>query len=446
MTLRIFGLLIFLSHFTAAQNRTKGVSQRVECVADSSQQYALYLPSCYSSERKFPVIIFLDPAARGAFPVEKYHLVSEEYGVVMAGSYNSKNFDAASSFESFTAIYNDLKQHYSIDSAMIWVAGFSGGSRAASAIALTYPQVSGVIACGAGFAGMQDISPKNLKAYAAIVGDRDMNFGELLEDQDYMDELNINNILFTFEGGHDWPPLTPMRLALLWITDKPDKINTVSEEFDSLIWKQVNQKVEAGFFYAAWLEVKQLEKIPLLKSRAGLISNKIDQHKNFAADKKHFEEVMEEERKYMNEFSLVFNQLLLQSGTGSIEKEVWLQKARRIEQMCKDRNNYRQLSGKRCADHSTRSCLEYYFQLMNSREYSKAATIAEVMLYFDPKSSNTSFLVARAEAGSGNKKGCEKNLKNAIKNGLILNKRIEDDPLLLRVLSQEEIKKIFAGK
>lgn len=446
MKLRIVCLLILLSHFTVAQKQTKGVLQRIKCVADSSQQYALYLPSGYSSERKYPVIIFLDPAARGAFPVEKYQLVADEYGVVMAGSFNSKNFDPASSFESFVTLYNDLKQNYAINTALVWVAGFSGGARAASAIALAYPQVSGVIACGAGFAGIQDISPENLKAYAAIVGNTDMNFGELLEDHDYLERSGINNVLFTFEGGHDWPPLLSMRLALLWMTDRPNKINTVSEEFDSLIWKRINQKAEAGLFYAAWLEVKQLEKIPILQPKATVISNEISRHKSFAADKKYFEEVMDEERKYMNEFSLAFNQLLLQSGVVRIENEPWLQKAAKVEQMCKSKSSYKQLSGKRCADHSVRSCLEYYFQLMSSREYGKAAVLAEVMLCFDSKSSNTLFLIARAEAGAGNKKGCERSFKKAVKKGLVLNKWIEEDLLLLQVLSQEEIKKMFAGK
>ncbi len=311
---------------------------------------------------------------------------------------------------------------------------------------MAYPQISGVIACGAGFAGTQEISSKNLKAYSAIVGDKDMNFGELVEDNDYLDEIGISNILLVFDGGHDWPPVTQMSLAFLWLTDKPDKINTVSESFDSIIWNSINLKVNSGFLYAAWSEAKQLERIPILKPKASLMSIEIANHKNFVTDRNSFEQVMEEERKYMNQFSIAFNQLLIQNSVVSLEKDAWLQKAERVKQMSKDQSVYMQLSGKRCYDHSTRSCLEYYFQLMNSRDYSKAATIAELMLCFDTQSNNTCYMIARAEAGAGNKKRCERNLKDAIKRGLTLSKRIEEDDLLLSILSASEIRKMFDRK
>jgi pimeloyl-ACP methyl ester carboxylesterase len=446
MRIRILSLLLLFSQLNAAQQNKAKQLQRIKCSADSTQEYALYLPSHYSLESKYPVIIFLDPAARGNFPVDKYYLLAEEYGVIMAGSFNSKNFDEASSFESFVTIYNDLMQRHSVDTQMVWVAGFSGGSRASSAIAMAYPQISGVIACGAGFAGTQEISTKNLKAYAAIVGDKDMNFGELLENNEYLDEIGISNILLVFDGGHDWPPVTKMSLAFLWLKDNPDKINTVSERFDSVIWNSINLKVDSGFLYAAWTEAKQLERIPILKQKASLMAIEIANHKNFIADRNSFEQVMEEERKYMNEFSIAFNQLLIQNSVVSLEKDAWLQKAERVKQMKKDQSGNKQLSGKRCYDHSTRSCLEYYFQLMNRMEYNKAATIAEVMLCFDPQSSNTCLMMARAEAGAGSKKRCERNLKYAIKRGLTLSKRIEEDDLLLSVLSAAEIRKMFERK
>ena len=45
---------------------------RVACAADSSQSYALYVPSGYTPSRVWPVIFAFDPGGRGRTPVERY--------------------------------------------------------------------------------------------------------------------------------------------------------------------------------------------------------------------------------------------------------------------------------------------------------------------------------------------------------------------------------------
>lgn len=443
----MFGFFLFFSQQIAAQHTEIKSLLRVKCSLDSIQQYSLRLPSSYQEGRKYPVIIFLDPAARGDFPVEKYSSLADEYNLIIAGSFNSRNFEGQSSVQSFTAIFNDLIQRFSIDTQMILVAGFSGGSRAAAAIAMAYPQVTGVIACGAGFNGAENISSENLKAYAAIVGDEDMNFGELVDNSNYLEQLKINNILLTFSGGHEWPPITQLSLAFLWMTARPGKLNILSEEFASLIWKPVNMKVNSGFLYSAWLDAKQLAKIPILEAKASLLMGQVEKDKNFIADKNDFETVLEQEQNYMNGFSLMFNQLLLQKNDArDFEKAAWLMKAGELKQMRKDKDEYKQQSSRRCYDHSTRTCMEYFFLLMGSGEYRTASTVAEVLLCFDIDNSTPNYMIARAAAGMGNKKRSEKNLKEAIKKGLILNRRIEEDSLFRHVFTNEELRKLFEKK
>jgi hypothetical protein len=40
--------------------------EKVTCASDPNQSYALYLPSNYDKNRKWPVLYALDPGARGA--------------------------------------------------------------------------------------------------------------------------------------------------------------------------------------------------------------------------------------------------------------------------------------------------------------------------------------------------------------------------------------------
>src|SRR5262245_2339531 len=63
----------------------------VKCAKDTSQSYALYLPSGYTPSRAWPVILGFDPGGRGTTPVERYQAAAEQYGYIVAGSNNSRN-------------------------------------------------------------------------------------------------------------------------------------------------------------------------------------------------------------------------------------------------------------------------------------------------------------------------------------------------------------------
>jgi hypothetical protein len=67
------------------------IIERLVCLSDPSQSYALYLPSSYTPDRKWPVIYCFDPVARGRVPVEQFKKAAEKYGFILAGSNNSQN-------------------------------------------------------------------------------------------------------------------------------------------------------------------------------------------------------------------------------------------------------------------------------------------------------------------------------------------------------------------
>jgi hypothetical protein len=48
------------------------VVDSIPCENDSSQTYALYLPSHYTQEKTWPVIYAFDPLARGKLPVSLF--------------------------------------------------------------------------------------------------------------------------------------------------------------------------------------------------------------------------------------------------------------------------------------------------------------------------------------------------------------------------------------
>src|ERR1700687_4669781 len=67
------------------------VLREVQTLARPEQSYALYLPSAYSSDKRWPIVYAFDPGARGSLPVELMKEAAESYGYIVAGSNNSRN-------------------------------------------------------------------------------------------------------------------------------------------------------------------------------------------------------------------------------------------------------------------------------------------------------------------------------------------------------------------
>jgi len=76
----------------AAEELARGTPiNSVACTDDTTQSYALYLPSNYSPERLWPIVYCFDPGGRGDYPVGLFRAAAEKYGYILVGSNNSQN-------------------------------------------------------------------------------------------------------------------------------------------------------------------------------------------------------------------------------------------------------------------------------------------------------------------------------------------------------------------
>jgi poly(3-hydroxybutyrate) depolymerase len=107
----------------------------VTCASDGTQSYSLYLPRAYTPARNWPIIYFFDPGGRGQRPLELYKELADNYGFILAGSNNSRNFSSEQS-KSVNAIWLDTHVRLALDPHRIYAGGFSGGARVAGAMAL----------------------------------------------------------------------------------------------------------------------------------------------------------------------------------------------------------------------------------------------------------------------------------------------------------------------
>jgi predicted peptidase len=59
------------------------IIDNVVCKKDASQHYALYLPSTYTSEKKYPVVYVFDPHGVGKYPIALYKNLAEQYNYMV---------------------------------------------------------------------------------------------------------------------------------------------------------------------------------------------------------------------------------------------------------------------------------------------------------------------------------------------------------------------------
>src|SRR4051812_33937320 len=207
--------LVFACTPAASQELPRGtIVDRVACMDDAAQTYALYLPSAYSADRKWGLLLAFHPAARGRLMVEKYQAAAEQYGYIVAASNNSRNGPYAISTAAAQAMGDDVGRRFSIDPRQVYLTGMSGGARVAMAIALGGNSIAGVIASSAGF---PDSLPRANVPFAVFgtAGTEDFNYLEMrLLDR----KLSSPHFLGVFNGGHALPPDDLAFSALEWLT------------------------------------------------------------------------------------------------------------------------------------------------------------------------------------------------------------------------------------
>ena len=199
------------------------VHEHISCKANTMLTYALYLPSQCSnrlipsaSQKRFPVILAFDPDGDGSLPVKRFSSLAGKYGFILVGSNDSKNMQSPAESEAIVAaMFDEIETRLPIDTSAIYVMGFSGGSRVATAAAMYRPYVRGVIGCGAGFPS--GVQPPNYNFdYFGIVGQGDFNLTEMVALDKTLAQMNFRHFILEFDGIHGWPGSQEIEKAWDW--------------------------------------------------------------------------------------------------------------------------------------------------------------------------------------------------------------------------------------
>ena len=244
---RLSVIVVLMAHSAAhAITQTESIPrgqivERIEALNDSSQSYALYLPSNYTASRKWPVLYAFDPSARGRVPVERFKEAAEKYGWIVLGSNNSRNGPWDVVANAWNAMQIDTHQRFAIDDTRMYATGFSGGARAAVRIAVACKCLAGVMAGGAGFPVDLAPSPQMQFVFFGAVGIDDFNYAELRSLEEPLTKAGISHRIQTFDGRHEWPPVSVVTAAVEWMEVRAIKAGKrpADDGFISALWQQL---------------------------------------------------------------------------------------------------------------------------------------------------------------------------------------------------------------
>jgi len=192
--------------------------------ADTSQRYALYLPSAFTRSRQWPVLFLLDPRGRALVPMQRFQPVAERLGYIVISSYNTlSDGPAEPNYSAMAAMLDDVQRSLPVNSRRFHLVGFSGTARFAwQMTAQLTGSVAGIIGAGASVPGGTSWIRANIGKSSPVlfgtIGTLDMNYEEVRTFDAELDAIGAVHHVERFDGGHQWPPTELAARSVAWLT------------------------------------------------------------------------------------------------------------------------------------------------------------------------------------------------------------------------------------
>jgi dienelactone hydrolase len=427
--------------------------ESVACKADPQQTYALYLPSSYTPEKKWPMLYAFDPGARGKLPVSLFKEAAEKFGFIVVGSNNSKNGIQVGPV--IQAVLEDTNRRFAIDPKRVYSTGFSGGARIAFALAGSNPgAVAGVIACSAGFPRTASPAPDLQFVVFATTGTEDFNFPEMQQIKRKMDEAGMQNRLVVFDGGHDWPPASIAAQAIAWLELQAIKKGSGAKD-ETLVDQMLAERLaiargyeSSGQNYSAYLEYQALAAdFRGLREVKDIVANaeRLAAVKEIKAAIKNAK--AEEVRQ--GELEVKIQTLIAQLADKSRSVETMAALKATLSDLENRSEEAKDSSDRRVARRVREAVFAQAYEGANNlylqKNYAEVPLQLEIAALLKPKSPRLFYELALAHARAGNKSKAISALGRAIENGFTDVAKIEQNPDFELLRNEAGYKKLVTG-
>jgi dienelactone hydrolase len=421
--------------------------EKVVCKHDTSQSYALYLPSGYSPEKTYPVVFAFDPHGAGKLPVSNYKELAEKYKFILAGSNNSKNGTSWEDVQKITTtFFADVQGRCSVNAQRIYLLGFSGGARIANGITMSNGSITGTICCGAAAPANNTPNPRSNYFFMAIAGNADFNYTEIRKyDKVDLAGHPVKHALLVFDGKHEWPPLATMAEAFLWMELNEMRKNSAYKN-DSLVNKAIQA---ASRQLETFLKKKQLLDAyeccrKTINFYDGLtdLSLFFDTYKTLQSDAEVDKALKKEEAEWKQEEDLKNK---YREAVQSNDFNWWQKDIQTVNAKIKNGPKNEALIYKRVLGFLSLMMYMQTTQFMKQSNMAAAVYFDKLYLLVDPGNSEAHYLAAELSAIQGNPEGAINYLKSAVKNGYEDKPRLQNDSAFVNIKASANFQKVLEG-
>ena len=394
-----------------------------------NESYALYLPNSYDPQSSSAIVFIFDPAGRGGTGIKPFIPASEKYGLILVSSNNCRNSAYNKNFDIADRWLNDVLSKYNIEPKSIYAAGFSGGSRLASAIGVLTGAFKGVVGCGAAFSSNNGQMPYSSQHfwYAGLIGNKDMNYQEMHRAKNWLDQINLPNTLITYDGEHSWPPADVITRSFDWFYLQDIRLGNSPKDQDFLDDYLAYQLSEAQEHLKRRQLVQSVRQYEMTANSLGpyfdldSLSEKALELKKTREYKKlvqAHEKVVDQEQEWKVKLvGRLDKESVMSAGNSDFS---WWQKE--IEKLQSDyiesELEYEQNTGIRIKGWIFVTAIERFDLFMATDEVDKAMYYAQFLSALWPENVFVHFRLAKAYANIGDEEKALSHLEMAIKNGL----------------------------
>lgn len=195
------------------------VVAKVTSLDDPAQEFAVYLPSAYTAERAWPVLLVMDPRGRAEVALDLFRPAAEEHGWILLSSYQTRSdSNGDPNTPALKAMLGDVQKRFAIDSRRLYLTGMSGTAKVCWPFArMLEGNVAGVIGVAGALPQNMALGDKVPFAFFGITSDHDFNYREMRELRHSLQDLGAVHNFGVFEGPHGWSPQSLNGQAVAWL-------------------------------------------------------------------------------------------------------------------------------------------------------------------------------------------------------------------------------------
>ncbi len=437
--------------------------QGIECEADPTQTYTLYLPSRFDPEKRWPGLLIFDPRGRSMLAAELFRDAAETYGWVILSSDNTRSDGPMEpNRKALDALWPEVHRRYSIDPKRIYAAGFSGGAMLGWELGRVsagreIPGLAGVIGSG-GRLEAHNVDLEIRFPCFGTAGNTDSNYSEMHRLHRQLKRWGTPERLEIFDGPHAWMPKELATAGVEWLELqamkqelRPREVELVGTLYkkDAAVARELESSGETLAAMRRWAAVaatfEGLREVDEARRQAARLEGSPAVKKALKDEKKW--NAFEQE--YLGRMFAAFTALRRPSTTGDTPMTAAkLRFELRIEALTKRaaKPSYEGVVARRLLQNVlTQTSFYLLRQLFAAGDYESAAKILTIAGEIAPQRSDVWYNLACALARTGSQKRSVEALERAVDAGFGNREQLLADPDLESLRDNADFQALAAG-